>query len=118
VEGITKLLEVPILVTAAIAARVSHEVAVPVRVGRFRPVGMVQALDLYALQAPPGDDARNAVFGRGLEAFERGDWDAAYESLSQLGAGDRPARFLVSLSEQYRRQPPRDWDGVIELKGK
>lgn len=118
VEGITKAVEVPVLVTSAIASRVAEEVAVPVRVGRFRPLGMAQALDLYALQEPPGESARNAIFSQGLEAFERGDWDLAYERLSQLGAGDRPARFLVALSEDYRRHPPRDWDGVIEMKGK
>jgi adenylate cyclase len=118
VEGITKALEVPILVTGAIAARVSSEVALPVRVGRFRPVGMATALDLYELQLPPGQKERNETFGQGLVAFESGNWDQAYESLSRLGAGDRPARFLVALSEEYRRHPPKNWDGVIELKEK
>ncbi len=118
VEGITKAVESPILVTREIADGVSPAVAVPLRIGKFRPVGMATALDLFELQPPQGDAKRMESFGKGLEALEAGDWEKAYEILDVLPAADRPARFLKSLAEAYRRHPPRDWKGVVELTEK
>ncbi len=118
IEGITKTVESPVLVTRAVADRVSPAIAVPVRVGRFMPAGMNTALDLFELLPPPGDPGRQTRFAAGLASFERGDWEAAYALLDPLGPGDRPARYLKSLAEMHRRHPPKDWQGVIELTGK
>jgi len=118
VEGITKAVETPILVTREVADKVSPDHAIPMRVGRFQPVGMTVALDLYDLMPPPADRERIAVFTQGLHAFERGEWESAFELLGPIGLKHRPARYLMSLAENYRRRPPRDWKGVIELSEK
>ncbi len=117
-EGITKAVGVPLLVSKEVAQAVSPEVAATLRVGRFQPAGMTVALDLYELMPPPGDPERVAIFQKGLEAFERGEWEAAYEALDHLPSKDLPARYIKSLSEQHRRHPPKDWRGVIELNEK
>lgn len=118
VEGITKVVEAPLLVTREVAERVSPTVAVPVRVERFLPVGMEAPMDLFELARPPADADRTRAINEGLAAFERGAWEEAYETLSALGPKDRPARYLMSLAEAHRRHPPKVWTGVIELQEK
>jgi len=118
VEGITKAVETPILVTREVAEKASREVAIPMRVGRFQPAGMTVALDLFDLSPPPADAERIATFTKGLEAFERGEWESAFELLGPIGLKHRPARYLMSLAENFRRRPPREWRGIIELSEK
>ncbi len=118
VEGLTKVVEVPILVTREVAERVARDVAVALRIGRYQPAGMEAALDLYELTPPPVVPERLDLFARGLEAFEQGSWERAYELLDRLGPTDRPARYLMALAEGFRRRPPRHWEGIIELSEK
>ena len=118
IEGITKMVEVPLLVSRDVAELVSRDVAIPVRVGRFQPAGMTTHLDLYELTEPPADQKRIAVLEKALKEFEAGNWEAAYEMLDELPPRDRPARFLKALTEDYRRHPPKNWEGVIELSQK
>ena len=118
IEGITKFVEAPILVSREVALRVSPAVAAPLRLGRFQPAGMSVALELFELAPPPGDMDRAFAIGQGLEALEAGKWEKAYEVLNERPAKDLPARFLKSLAEQHRRRPPKDWKGIIELSEK
>ena len=118
IEGITKAIEVPLLISREVAERVSPDVAATLRIGRFQPAGMTAALDLFELVPPPGDASRSVAFARCLLAFENGAWEDAYEALDGLPSRDRPARYLKLLAEQYRRHPPKDWRGVIELTEK
>jgi adenylate cyclase len=118
VEGITKLVEAPILITAEVRGRLSSRTALARRLGQFQPAGMSAALDLYQLlplNTPP-EQASNLE--PGLQAFEEGNWDLAYSQLNPLPASDLPARYLKALAEMYRRKPPKNWRGVIELEGK
>ncbi len=118
VEGITKIVETPILVTHEVASRVGPGVARTRRVGRYQPAGMRTALALFELLPANTSEEPIATFEQGLDAFERGEWESAYEILDRLGTGDRPARYIKSLAEMFRRRPPRDWTGVIELTEK
>lgn len=118
IQGITKIVETPVLVSREVAEVVSADVAVPMRVGRFQPAGMTVPVDLFELTAPPADAVRVSTFERGLALFEHGDWEQAYEMLSALGPHDRPARNLMALAEAHRRRPPKAWSGVIELEEK
>jgi len=118
IQGITKAVETPILVTREVAEQVSATVAVPMRVGRFQPAGMTTPVDLFELTPPPADPVRVSTFERGLARFEQGDWNGAYETLAALGPAMRPARYLMALAEANRRHPPRAWTGVIELEEK
>lgn len=118
IEGITKHVEVPILVSAEVAKQLSPEAGCAMRVGRFQPAGMKTSLELYELTPPPGDAKRKERYAAGLAAFEAGKWEDAYQALSELDTRDLPARYLKSLAEYYRRHEPRDWKGVIELTEK
>ncbi len=117
-EGMTKIVEVPILVTKEVAVRISSDTAAVRRIGHFRPAGMTVALDVFAVHALSQDDEKYRLFDSGLASFESGKWEEAYEILDQLPPTDRPARYLKTLAEMYRRHPPKDWQGIIELSEK
>ncbi len=118
VEGIAKIVESQILATREISDAVSKDVAVPVRLGRFQPVGMAEALEVFEITNCPADESRVEAFAEGLTAFEAGHWEKAYAAFDTRAPDDRPARFLKSLAEAHRRRPPRDWRGVVELSEK
>jgi adenylate cyclase len=118
IEGLTKMLESPILVTEAVASKLSPAVGSSARVGRFQPAGMDTPLQLYQLRKPgpplPGD----AAFAEGLACFERGEFDAALRHLSSVPVEYGPGKFLIAQAIELRRYPPSDWDGVIKIKQK
>jgi adenylate cyclase len=123
VEGITKMVGVPILVTADVARRLNTEEILTRRVARFRPMGMDVALDLFTIDRGPNDPAqrsalenRLAVHDRGLSVFEAGDWEQAFNILHAIVQDDAAARFVYKLALQGK--PPRDWDGIVELSAK
>jgi len=125
IEGITKVVGARVLVSEAVAKRVSAKIGLSRRIGRFQPAGFTTPVDLYELIPPPGDPKEEQeIFGnitltnQGLEAFERGEWDKAAKCFRKLPDDDSPASFLLYLAMDYQRRPPRDWHGVIELKEK
>ncbi len=118
VEGITKVLGVPILVTRAVAEKVSPTTAVPVRLGCYRPAGMTADVELFELTPAPGDPARAEALGLGLEALEKGDWAEAVKRFEAFPSSDRPAAYLLSIAELCARTPPPHWRGVIEMTQK
>jgi hypothetical protein len=123
VEGITKMVGVPVLVTADVAKRISGDKILARRVARFRPVGMDVALELYTIEAGPDEpekrrivEQRLAVHDQGLLAFEAGDWEQAFNILHPIVQDDAAARFVYKLALQGK--PPRDWNGIVELSAK
>ena len=123
IEGITKLIKVPILVTEAVARHVSAERILSRRVARFRPAGMDETIDLYTIICtPPEEEARQrleerfAKHARGLEAFEAGRWEEAFQLLAPIATEDPAARYLLLLAGQGKS--PEDWAGVIKLDAK
>lgn len=122
VEGITKTVRVPILVTEEVAERIDTTTALTRRVARFRPVGMEQVLNLYTIERIPDDTQqlaalkkRLAIHAEGLEAFEAGEWEKAYDVLHQIDLDDPAAKYVSKLAGRDR---PRNFDGVVELTGK
>jgi adenylate cyclase len=119
IEGLTKLLEVPILVTETVARAVSAAVGSCARVGRFQPAGMDAGLDLYALRGPGGADPSDATYADALAAFERGDFDGALQRLGALPQSYGPAKFLAAQAiEKKRYPPPAGWDGLLKITQK
>lgn len=118
IEGITKVLRAPILVTAEVARQLSPETGACLRVGRFQPAGMTEALELFELCRPPVDPARQAAFAAFHAAFERADWAAAAQALASRPTADGPASFLRACAETAAAHPPLHWRGVIELTQK
>ncbi|MBI3554258.1 MAG: hypothetical protein HY077_17305 [Elusimicrobia bacterium] len=115
IEGITKILKTPILVTTEVAERLSASEGVAMRVGRFKPAGMSAAFDLFELTAPPGDRARRELFADGLSRLKTGDFSGAAKLFGSRPGADGPASFLNVVCETYAAKPPAKWDGVIEL---
>jgi len=123
VEGITKMVGVPILVTSDVAKRIVSDKVLSRRVARFRPLGMDVALELYTIEPGPDDpekrravEQRLAVHDQGLKAFEAGDWEQAFNILHPIVQDDAAARFVYKLALQGK--PPRDWNGIVELSAK
>jgi adenylate cyclase len=123
VEGITKIVGVPILVTSEVAQRIKSENILTRRVARFRPAGMETEVELFTIDRASSDPAqrqalldRLAVHAKGLEAFEAGNWEEAFNILHPIVQDDPAARYVYKLALQGK--PPRDWNGVVELSQK
>lgn len=123
VEGITKIVGVPILVTDEAAKRLPVDKILTRRVARFRPAGMDLEVDLHTIDRAPADQAEReaiekklAIHAEGLAAFESGQWEKAFEVLHPIVQDDAAARYVYKLALQGK--PPRGWNGVVELSGK
>ncbi|MCA9090793.1 MAG: adenylate/guanylate cyclase domain-containing protein [Planctomycetaceae bacterium] len=97
--------------------------------GRFRRLGTVLP---YGLESPllvtellppyqqdqglTDDDL--ATYEQGVDAFTKGDWEAAYRCLHSMPSSDRAHDFLLGLITQHNRRAPAGWHGVIEMTGK
>lgn len=123
VEGITKEVGVPILVTEEVANTLAPERVLARRVARFLPLGVETEVDLYTIEETPTDTTarqavqrRHAIHAQALTAFEKGDWETAFDVLHPIVKEDSAARYVYTLALQ--RKPPRDWRGVVEMTHK
>lgn len=126
-EGLTKLLHVPVLLDEATAQAVrasGQKGTLRVRpLARLRPYGFDQAVLVHEL-LPPGEeyplltDEHLALCEAAVRYFLEGRWNEAFDLLHRLPASDRGADFLTSYITQHHRQPPPGWDGVIILSSK
>lgn len=122
VEGATKQLGVPALITGSTRDKVGPEVSTR-RIGKVRVKGIVGAVDLYELHLQEDAPDRRAfaeAYERALSLYEQGRFadacQAVYPLLSgQAGHYDRPSLTLASLSMEGLKSPPKDFDPVIEL---
>jgi adenylate cyclase len=132
-ESMTKFFQVPILVDEAVATRLSRAEGSHWercrRLALVRPFGMKKTVLVHellpaAVEAGALKEAHRSTFESAVDAFLRKRWPLAAELLERLprdaegGVLDGPARFLQTFMEKHGRQPPADWDGVIELEGK
>jgi len=126
-EGMTKILQAPILLDEATARvvrqRVAAEVARVRRIAVVRPFGLETALEVSELLPPESDyplltDEHLAEGEAALDAFLAGNWSEAYDRLRRLPSDDRVADFLTVYIAQHNRTPPDGWDGVIALSSK
>lgn len=124
IEGLNKLLGTRVLATEAV---VKDTLVLQFRpVGRFVLVGKTQPLSVYELLCPELDapviqDDYLARYHEGMAVFEAGEWKQAWSVFSELlreQPQDGPSRYYQLLSEEFRRQPPQVWDGVIRLENK
>ena len=125
VEGITKKVKVPILVTEEIAKRLTSSELLTRRVARFRPAGMSHVLTLCTIERIAEDvgvrqqtDASRRTYDEGLALFEAGKWAEARTILHPIELADPPADFLRNQAARNDGKPPRGWDGIIDLDSK
>jgi adenylate cyclase len=92
------------------------------RLAKVRPYGLETALVVSEL-LPPVDaeglsDEDVAIYERALDLFLAGDWERTLELLHLVSPRDRGKDLLIGHIIANNHTPPRDWDGVIELKQK
>ena len=126
-EGMTKQLQTPILVDEPtgnwVRENVSSDVLRIRRVARVLPYGMQTPLMVSEILPPSGqggflEDEHVAAYESALDCFLEGNWNDAFRLLHQVPAEDQVKDFLTVYIAQHRREPPPDWQGVIELPGK
>lgn len=126
-EGLTKLLRVPILVDEFTAQVVTEKMpATKARcraLARIKPYGLETPLMVSELLPPVGagallTDEHLVHYRSALESFLAGHWQAAYEELHQLPPEDRGKDLLLSFILKHNHTPPPDWDGVIAMQSK
>jgi len=126
-EGMTRMLNVTILIDEA-TARVVREQMSPrdVRCRRLalvQPYGLETPLMVSELLAPQDQDPslsdeHLAHYEAALDAFLRGDWGPAIERLHLIPPSDLGADLLTGFIIGHKRTPPPDWNGVIPLTSK
>jgi adenylate cyclase len=124
VEGATKQLGVPLLITGSTREKLGDAFATR-RLCRARVVGIDGAVDLYELEeesAAPERQAWRDGYEQGLALYEAGDWRGACRCLHPLLAQqetlDVPSLILMGRAVEALRSPPEHFDGVIELSSK
>ena len=123
-EGMTKILQAPILMDAPTTAQVRDQLnADTARVRRLavvRPYGLEKPVEVSELLPPESEHSRLSDdhirdYESALSALIRGDWDEAFELLHRVPSDDRAKDFLTVLIAQHNRTAPSNWDGVIPL---
>jgi adenylate cyclase len=125
VEGATRQLGVPILITEWTYKRLAGALAAR-RICKVRVAGIAGAVDLYELY-PPEAEGPWRVLGKtyeeGLAHFEAGRWDEAYQVLNTLlvgpeGRRDLPTLSLLGRTIECLKSQPQNFDPVLELSSK
>jgi adenylate cyclase len=126
VEGATKHLGIPILVTGSTRALLGDQFATR-RLCKVRVAGIGGAVDLYELhaeQASPEWLGRRDSYEAALAQFEAGQWAACWQMLSPpLSAveGNRydvPSLNLAARALECLKSPPKGFDPVFEFSTK
>jgi adenylate cyclase len=126
-EGITKMLRVPILVDERTVERAKRVLASDElrfrRLARLRPYGMEAPVTVSELLPRAGepnvlDRDGVALYEKALDAFTAGKWNDAFALLHEVPPWDQGKDFLTSHILSHRREPPPGWDGIITLESK
>ncbi len=126
-EGMTKILRAPILIDDVTARFVRDSVDPRVarvrRVAGVQPYGMNRSLEVSELLPPEAEypqlsNQDLANYEAALDAFLAGDWDQAIDNLHHVPPHDRVKDYLTVFIAQHDRNPPADWDGVIQMSSK
>ncbi|MSP88019.1 MAG: adenylate/guanylate cyclase domain-containing protein [Alphaproteobacteria bacterium] len=86
-------------------------------VGRTAPVGLLEPL-APAEAATAADRARAESFAAALALWRTGDFAQARAGFAALAPADGAAAKFATRAEAMAKAPPRDWDGVTDLREK
>jgi adenylate cyclase len=125
VEGATKQLGIPVLITGSTRAQLGDAFATR-RLCRVRVVGINEPVDLYELHAEHASSdwlARRESYEAALSQFEAGDWRACCQTAYPLlgnpdGGYDVPTLNLMTRADSCLRFPPKSFDPAVELPSK
>jgi len=122
VQGATKFLKTPLLITEAARSKLEGDFAVR-RLCKVRLQNIAAPIDLHELGLPDNrkwDDLKKR-YEQALSAFEAGQFARAVQVLGSLVAekvDDGPTLMLLSRAIEALHDKPADFDGVWELPGK
>jgi adenylate cyclase len=122
VQGATKYLKAPVLVTGATRDRLGPEFAVR-RLGKVRVVNIRDAVELFELAPPgrPGWDEICSGYEEGLHAFETQEFAHSAGILGHLVTthSDGPSLMLLSRAVNCLAEEPTEaFDPCLRLTGK
>lgn len=125
-EGMTKMLNVPILVDEATAERLRempNEEARCRRMAVVKPYGLDTPLAVSEVvppleQMPSVTDEQITCYEAAVEALVSGRWDETYRQLHRIPPEDLAKDFLTVYVARHNRQAPGDWPGYITLTSK
>jgi len=125
-EGMTKQLRASILMdepTAMAVRKLPSSEMRSRRLGRIRPYGMSTDLSVFELLQPADVDTRLTDahiirYESAVDAVTEGRWQEALEILNEMPVDDRTRDFLMIYIALNNYEPPRDWDGIIQMMQK
>lgn len=126
-EGMTKILQTPILLDETTARtvreQVPHTVARCRRVAKVRPYGMETDMVVSELLPPESPQSQLSdedldLYERALDAFLVGDWTQARTLLHRVPPTDLVKDFLFEFMIRNKNSPPNNWNGVIPMESK
>lgn len=124
VEGATKHLGVPILITGDVRNRLPDSVETR-RICQVRVVGMAEPVPLFELKGEADENwqQRRDIYESALAQFEAAEWRQACRTLNPLlaeadSAFDLPSLGLMSRSIELIKSPPLEFDPVWNLLSK
>ena len=125
VEGATKQLGIPILVTGSTFALAGEKFPMR-RLCRVRAVGMDTPVDLHELYTQPTSGewhANRDAYESALALFEAGKWPACCRTIYPLlsmreGNYDFSCLNLLTRAIECLKTPPKSFDPVLDLPGK
>jgi adenylate cyclase len=96
------------------------------KAGTFRLKGKAQPLAVYELLCRNGEVAEQqeegcTVFLDALQAFDRQSWNEAEEKFyrfNEVSRRDGLSEFYIRRCREYKKTPPPNWDGVVQLEEK
>jgi len=115
IEGMTKMLQVPILVSGEMARLQSSKDGL-CSLGRFRVKGRSEPVEIVAAGIEKEDAFREALTRLGA-----GDLVSAEGVMLEVSSDSKlsgPAQFYLQQLEVWKRIPKAEWDGVITLESK
>lgn len=121
-QELTKVLRAPILIDELTADSVrqgtDRKFARVRQIARLRPRGLDSPLVVSQLLPPRSQssitDDQIATYEQALNAFIAGDFEKSFSLLHLIPAEDRVKDFLTVFIAKNHRQPPANWNGVVE----
>jgi adenylate cyclase len=122
-EGLTKLYGVALLVSESVVKRLKNPQSYQLRFldraivkGRREAIAIYEVLDGEASNQRALKCQTLAIFDRAIQAYGRGDFDAAKADFSQvlkINPLDHPAQLYLERLAQFAAQgTPENWDGT------
>jgi adenylate cyclase len=126
VEGATKAMGVPLLITGSTKALMSDSFATR-RLCKVRVVGIHGAVDMFELRSAdavaPEWQTLKEGYEHALALFEAGNFSSALRALygllsKQEDHHDVPSLNLIGRAVEFLKSPPEHFDGILELSSK